>query len=400
VKLIRLNIKDPKIVNKKIENTIIKYFSRSASFEELIELTEWLNKKSNNDIFLKYVKTNYLINANMFDSDSETETEKILKQIKIREKHVRNHKLKKLFRYAAMVAIMVGGGYFYLKNDTSSEIVKEIITETKVIIKPGHDRATLTVEDGSIVALEKGNRYQNQNVKSNGEEIIYEVRGQNTSKIAYNYLTIPRGGQFQVTLSDGTRVWLNSESQLKYPVRFIDGKTRNVELVYGEAYFDVSPSEEHEGSKFKVLNQSQEVEVLGTEFNIKAYKDEFTIYTTLVEGKVAVRNGTSKQNLIPNQQTNLNLKNNSYTISTVDVKDEISWKNGIFSFSKKPLKEIMKTIARWYDVNVVFENKQLEEITFSGVLGKNQNIEEILLTLKTLSTIKDYNINDKTIKLK
>ena len=100
-------------------------------------------------------------------------------------------------------------------------------------------------------------------------------------------------------MSDGTQVWLNSESQLKYPVNFIKGQTRQVELVYGEAYFDVSPSVEHNGAKFKVFNQSQEVEVLGTEFNVKAYKDETNIYTTLVEGRVVIDNGALKQSLLP-----------------------------------------------------------------------------------------------------
>lgn len=396
MKFIRLNIKDPKKVDKKIENTIIKYFSRSASLEELFELTEWLGNESNNNIFVKYVKTNYLINANMLDFDTETETEKILKQIKIKEKNIRNHKLKKLFRYAAMLAVMVGGAYFYLKSDTSSEMANE----TKVIIKPGYDRATLTLEDGSIVALEKGDTYQNQNVKSNGEEIIYDAGERNLSQIVYNYLTIPRGGQFQVTLSDGTRVWLNSESQLKYPVSFMDGETRQVELVYGEVYFDVSPSTEHKGAKFKVFNQSQEIEVLGTEFNIKAYKDETNIYTTLVEGRVMINTVTGNNFLVPNQQLNLNITNNNVAISDIDVKGEILWRKGIFSFKGKPLNEIMKTISRWYDVDVVFENKALEDITFTGILGKDQNIDKILSTIKTLSIITNYEINDNTIILK
>src|SRR5690606_40703343 len=123
--------------------------------------------------------------------------------------------------------------------------------------------------------LEKGDSIQTHNAISNGEEIIYN---NNTSRqLVYNYLTIPRGGQFQLTLSDGTRVWLNSETQIKYPVSFTDGESRQVELVYGEAYFEVSHSTEHKGSDFIVYNQNQEVQVLGTEFNIKAYKDDSNI---------------------------------------------------------------------------------------------------------------------------
>ena len=200
-------------------------------------------------------------------------------------------------------------------------------------------------------------------------------------------------------MSDGTEVWLNSETQLKYPVNFVKGQTREVELVYGEAYFDVSPSTEHGGSKFRVMNNAQEVEVLGTEFNIKAYRDDTNVYTTLVEGKVVVGNGDLEQYLTPNQQSNINLENNSIKVTVVDVDVETSWKNGIFSFKGMPLKNIMKVISRWYDVDVVFENKELESIKFKGVLDKYQSVEEIL-NIMTSSTINNYEIKDKTIILR
>jgi ferric-dicitrate binding protein FerR (iron transport regulator) len=211
---------------------------------------------------------------------------------------------------------------------------------------------------------------------------------------------VPRGGQFQITLSDGTEVWLNSESQLKYPVTFTDGETRKVELVYGEGYFDVSPSTNHSGASFSVYNKSQEVKVLGTEFNIKAYKDEATIYTTLVEGKVAVTANNNNIILTPNQQSSVNLNNNTLTVNTVDIYDETSWKEGVFSFNKKSLKEIMQVLSRWYDMDVTFENKKIENIGFNGALGKEQNIEEILETIKSFGIVKNYEINNKSIIIK
>jgi transmembrane sensor len=257
----------------------------------------------------------------------------------------------------------------------------------------------LTLENGSNITLEKGKNYRAENLKSNGEELVYQPKNITKAQIKYNYLTIPRGGQFYVQLSDGTKIWLNSESQLKYPISFIGGETRQVELVYGEAYFEVSPSTNHNGSKFKVLTSMQEVEVLGTEFNIKAYKDETNIYTTLAEGKVVIRNGFSSQNLIPTQQSNLNLKNNTITISAVDVYSETSWKKGLFSFKSTELKEIMIVLSRWYDVNFVFSNAKIENIKFNGVLSKNQTIKEILTTIKDTKFIKDYDIKDKKITI-
>lgn len=306
------------------------------------------------------------------------------------------------YAVAASVALCIGSAMYFFKeympeNPNVNTIPANMNAKT---IEPGSSKAILSLEDGSVVALEKGKYYENNNIKSNGEEIVVRPKNNVYPEITYNYLTIPRGGQFQIKLSDGTQVWLNSESQLKFPETFVDGESRTVELVYGEAYFDVSSSTEHKGSKFVVLNRNQEVEVLGTEFNIRAYKDESHVYTTLVEGKVQVGNGISIKKLTPNEQSKLDLKNNSFTVSSVDVNSEVSWKQGVFSFKGKPLKEIMRVISRWYDVDVVFEDSKLEDIRFRGVLGKDQDIQELLSTIKSLSIIKNYEINDRQIIIK
>ncbi len=324
------------------------------------------------------------------------------KILKISKRKKQTFLPRSIWKYAA-ASVLVGilaTSYFFRVNffDKDVESTAPIIVNTKSII-PGTYKATLTLEDGSTVFLEKDDVFHSENASNSGEGIIYNASEQNTTKIVYNYLTIPRGGEYFVKLPDGTQVWLNSESQLKFPVRFIHGETRKVELVYGEAYFDVSPSSLHKGSKFKVFNNAQEVEVLGTEFNIKAYKDETHVYTTLVEGKVVVDNGLSKQNLIPNQQSNLDTKTNSIIIAKVDVKGEISWRNGVFSFIDMPLKDIMKVISRWYDVDVIFENKELETIEFLGVIDKSHSIDKILSIMKSTS-INSYKINNKTIILK
>ena len=178
------------------------------------------------------------------------------------------------------------------------------------------------------------------------------------------------------------------------------GETRQVELVYGEAYFDVSPSTEHNGTTFQVINKEQNVEVLGTEFNMKAYKDETTIYTTLIEGKVAINYSNNKKYLIPNQQSTYNTTNNTFKINTVEVYNEIAWKEGIFSFEDKKLEEIMKVLSRWYDMDVVFGKPELKSVEFLGKLKKKQRIEEILSAIKNASIINDYEIKNKTIVLK
>jgi len=246
--------------------------------------------------------------------------------------------------------------------------------------------------------LVKGKTSVIKNATSTGEEIIYQPTA--NSQISYNYLTIPRGGEYKITLPDGTKVWLNSESQLKYPVSFTEGTPRKVELVYGEAYFDVSPSTEHKGAKFKVLNNRQEVEVLGTEFNIKAYKDETNIYTTLVEGKVAINTENQNKILTPGEQSNLDITLNSITINKVNIRQETSWKDGIYLFKGKSLKEIMVTLSRWYNMDVIFVDKNLEEVRFTGSLNKNQNIVDVLIDIKNFGIINNFEINNKTITLK
>src|SRR5690606_24930608 len=199
-------------------------------------------------------------------------------------------KMRLIIGYAAAAVVtgLLMTGYF-LKD---SVFTRTIETKPRIVnknIDTGSDKATLTLEDGSHIVLGKGTSYNTQNARSNGEKIVYGAAESDIAKVVYNFLTVPRGGQFHVVLSDGTEVWLNSESQLKYPVNFKKGQTRQVELVYGEGYFVVSPSSDHGGTKFVVFNQFQEIEVLGTEFNIKAYKEEENIYTTLVEGKVIDR---------------------------------------------------------------------------------------------------------------
>lgn len=373
---------------------IIKKLNNTLSPKEKVIFSNWYNESAKHRDFFNSVKNNY--NQELNDVDVEKAWLKI-------QNNLKEPTQKRYYWGYAAAAVLVGAisiAYF-LKDSfsfTSSEKEPEPVIMANTPISPGTDKATLTLSDGSSVVLEKGNAYQEGNVSSNGEEIVYNPSGESTGHIAYNYLTIPRGGQFYVKLSDGTEVWLNSESQLKYPTSFVKGQLRQVELVYGEAYFDVSPSKQHGGSKFKVLNQAQEIEVIGTEFNIKAYKDELDIYTTLVEGKVAVSADNSSRVLKPNQQSKLNKENHTITVANVDVYNEISWKDGVFSFREKPLKEIMKIISRWYDVDVVFENKELESLKFKGTLDKQQSVEEILSIMKS-TTINNYKIENNVILL-
>ncbi|MBK0368700.1 FecR family protein [Flavobacterium agrisoli] len=306
-----------------------------------------------------------------------------------------------LFKYgvAAAILLFVFFNAFYNGGGLPvDEVPNEVVVNNDIRI--GSDKATLTTETGETIVLEKGKSYNGKNTVSNGEELVYVKTNSANDKVSYNYLTIPRGGEFFVKLSDGTQIWLNSESKLKYPVSFVEGETRKVELVYGEAYFSVSPSTVHKGAKFQVLTGIQDIEVIGTQFNVKAYRDEDIIYTTLVEGKVAVEIGNKKEFLKPTEQLALNKLNKRTEISEVDLYSETAWKKGLFAFKSKKLKEIMQVLARWYDVEIEFEDKSVEDIEFKGVINKNQDIEEILTLIKKTKFINAYEIKKDRIIIK
>lgn len=391
-------------MNKNIQKLIIRYLTNAATAADLDTLSKWVENPQNKQLFKQYVQTHVAANFNMIKPNTDEIIDNVLKKIK-REKSIvyklSNHTV---YKYAAAAVIIISLGLIGFWYTDQNKFVSPKVAEPVIVnnqIEIGSDKATLTLEDGSVIELNKNEKYRTTNAESNGEELIYKIdNNSKTNQIAYNTLTIPRGGQFQVKLSDGTKVWLNSETQIKYPVEFEDSKPRKVELIYGEAYFDVSPSTENKGSRFQVLHNAQTIEVLGTEFNIKAYKNEANIFTTLVEGKVAIKSESKETILSPGQQSNLELSSKDITVQDVDVYNATAWKDGIFSFEHLPLKEMMKTLSRWYDMDVVIENANAKKIGFNGVLRKDQDITEILNTIKSFGIINNYEINNKTIKLK
>ncbi|MDG1051986.1 MAG: DUF4974 domain-containing protein [Flavobacteriaceae bacterium] len=382
----------------KIKKLIVKFLAKEANLKELRQLELWIRNPENEYLFKEYFKANHYANKVLKTYDLETAKKNILQQI-----NRRKAKSNYIFKYAvaATLALILTTTYFFgdsLFNTTDKDVVSPPIFNANTI-EYGKDKAVLTLENGSQIALETGISIQTQNATSNGKVLVYQNKAKQIVELVYNQLTVPRGGQFVVELSDGTKVWLNSESQLKYPVSFINGQSREVELAYGEAYFDVSPSSKHKGAKFKVFNQFQEIDVLGTEFNIKAYKGESNVYTTLVEGKISVSIDNKNLGLKPNQQLDLDINNNTSAIKTVDVYNEVSWKDGVFSFESKTLEEVMKVFSRWYDIEIVFKNNSIKNEEFVGILRKNKRLETILKSFKNYGVIKNFEIEDKKVVL-
>ena len=376
-----------KIITKFIANTITK--------DELNLLYKWLENVDNQSKFEKYILDYHDLNMATLRNDVYRAYENVKKVI---DKEKNTVKVLPLYRrnfvkYAAAILVLISFSFFYLTKNTFNK-------SNEVSISPGTDKATLTLADGSQIILDSVVNYQDIKISSTAKEIIYKAAETKAKIIEYNYLTIPSGGQYHVVLSDETEVWLNSESQLKYPVNFLKDKPRVVELVYGEAYFEVSPSTNHQGTKFNVVNRSQTIEVLGTKFNIKAYKEEPNVSTTLVEGSVSVTTKFDRKLLTPNQKSIFSKEDNQLVIHQVEANSEIAWIHGAFVFKKKTLKDISKVLSRWYDVDFEFSNDDIANQKFNGDLNKNQNLESILLLIQNTNKIKSYEIKNKSVLLK
>ena len=308
----------------------------------------------------------------------------------------RRIKVALIRKYAAAAAILllagIGGFYWYQQKQDAPALAKNNNSrQIRQDVKPGTNKAVLTLADGSTITLDSAGNQQlqqgNTAVHQQGGTLQYNAAGQATV-ISYNTLTTPRGGQFQITLPDGTKVWLNAASSLRFPVAFT-GKQREVTLT-GEAYFEVV---HNAVMPFKVQVQGMEIVDLGTRFNIMAYPDEAAIKTTLAEGAVGVSDGKRETLLKPGQQAVLARQGaGGIKVKTVDVEQAIAWKNGEFYFDHTSIYEIMRQVARWYDVEVNYQDSL--DAYLSGNIRKNVNVSEVFRMLELAGNVR-FKIADK-----
>jgi ferric-dicitrate binding protein FerR (iron transport regulator) len=272
--------------------------------------------------------------------------------------------------WAAAVAVIMLAVYFWSQKEQSPAM-----TQLNKNVTPGMNKAILTLSDGSAIALDSAGkkmfRQGNTAIYQQNGQLQYNVQG-NAPAFSYNTLTTPRGGQYQLILPDGSKVWLNAASSLRYPTAF-SANERLVELT-GEAYFEVQSSS---AKPFRVKVNNTMVDVLGTHFNIMAYNDEQAIRTTLLEGSVKVGSHV----LHPGQQAAVTGDNEVKVLDNVDVQEAVAWKNGIFQFNRAPLQVVMRQLSRWYDVEVVYEGK-IPDLEFLGKMQRELNLSEVLSILE------------------
>lgn len=347
-----------------------KYNQGLASAEEKAMLENWYMQKSDS-LFLEDNE----IDFDRIDEELSTRTFRYA-GINLGKAPTKRFKLWRRFAAAAAIILISGAGIFYFTNqpDDRHHNLSELSAND---IAPGANKAVLTLANGQQISLTDA---KNGKLAAQANTIIQKTAdgqlvylGSNDTEVApiYNTISIPVGGQYALTLSDGTKVVLNAASSLKYPTQF-KGKDRVVELS-GEGYFEVT----HSPSKpFKVISRNQTVEVLGTHFNINSYLDEPNIKTTLLEGSVNV-NGTL---LKPRQQAILT-NHSSIAVVEVDPDDVVAWKNGLFKFDHTDIRTLMRQIARWYDVEVVYEGTVKDE-HFYGKIERSYTLSEVLKVLQ------------------
>jgi len=293
------------------------------------------------------------------------------------------------YRYAvaaaAAVVVVSTGIYFLTKVQDNN---KPESTKYASDIQAGKNRATLKLANGTIINLDSatnGEIAQQAGIeitKTADGQLVYNIaenaKNEKTASVTetYNTITTPRGGQYQINLPDGTKIWLNAASSLKYPTVF-SKEERKVELT-GEAYFEVAKiAVKDRRTPFIVVTDKQKIEVLGTHFNVNSYGDEIAAKTTLLEGSVKVSNLKSKRsNLLKPGQQSL-IAGEGLQIANVDTLESVAWKNGYFQFNESDLEDIMKQLSRWYNIDVVFEGKLPEDL-FHFKTPRNQSLTEVL----------------------
>ncbi|MEI3798876.1 MULTISPECIES: FecR family protein [unclassified Chitinophaga] len=290
---------------------------------------------------------------------------------------------------AAAVLLLLGiGGYFQLKHQQEITGVAKIEKVT-----PGYERATLTLNDGSVVQLDSaGNRTIQQggsSIRQQGGQLVYAASSDRDA-VTYNTLRTPRGGQFKVILPDGTTVWLNAASSIRYPTAFL-GQERRVEMS-GEVYFEVAKSEE---KPFKVsVNGRAEVKVLGTHFNVNAYPEENIIKTTLLEGAVSMSTPANSPVLLkPGQQAAAG-KAEIKVVNDANIDQVMAWRYGLFNFDRSNLQSVMNELSRWYDVDVRYEG-QIPSRIFRGKIKRDLSLTQVLEVLQDVNI--KFKMEGKTI---
>jgi transmembrane sensor len=306
-------------------------------------------------------------------------------------------KIVKILRYSAAAVIIISLSIFGIHHYSENQRKSQQFSGAVANIRPGGNLAVLTLGSGKRIDLKNiGNgklAVQNGLIITKTKDGILSYayskgNKKSTTEFTYNMVETPAGGQYKVILPDGTKVWLNASSSLRYPV-FFDKVSRRVELT-GEGYFEVAHDKNH---PFMVQSADQTIQVLGTHFNVNAYTEEPLKQTTLLEGRIKIATSSGYKVLKPGEQASVS--NKIIKVNNVDTDLAVAWKNGDFVFENTPLNAIMRQISRWYNVQVVYQGK-IDNVKLSGSISRSKNLSELLSILEITKTV-HFKVSERRI---
>ena len=379
-----------------------KYLAGTLTEAEKNELGEHMNRKQNKEFMIGAMgdlltKQGAVIDfdekrfmpllAGIFSADSIYDENEPTEEPKIEYSQTDGQskgKKRWLLVIALLIIAAVGYYFFYYKRSESpNSVTEKRQSERSQEVKPGGYRAMITLADGTKLALDSaaiGSLGQQGNAKlgkTSGSEIKYTATGVNSSLVLSNTITTPKGGQFKVILSDGTRVTLNAYSSITYPVTF--GNADRSVTISGEAFFEVATNPK---IPFHVHAHDMKVEVMGTEFNINAYIDEPFITIALLKGSIKITKNSITHSLQPSQEGQFD-KEGTFTLKkNIDTNEVIAWKNGSFKFNKSDIETVMRQLGRWYDVDVEYENGAPRDLLVSAEIQRNADFADCIKLLK------------------
>jgi ferric-dicitrate binding protein FerR (iron transport regulator) len=381
--------------NYTIALLIAKYMANNINPDELLELKAWREESVENEaLFQNLIKPDRFAQWNAMAQ--RYDRRKSWQVIKNNIHPKQTIRLKSWYYYAAAVILLPFLLLFFFKEHKINPANFPQENLQVAVITPGSQKATLILNDGSQVDLDDEQSFfleekEGTRIKKDSTGLNYESN-KDSQEIIYNQIKVPRGGEYAVVLSDGSRVYLNALSSLRYPVNF-QADSRIVELT-GEAYFEVKKSDK----PFIVSTQDSKIEVLGTAFNVSTYPEDEMVRTTLVEGRVKIQLKENMQEIVlnPSEQMAFNRVGKELSVNKVDVNSYIAWKDGLFYFKDWQLKDIMTYLSRWYDFKVRYKNKNSQSLRFGGKFDRNGDLTLVLNLLEQTGKVK-FEINDKTI---
>lgn len=377
--------------NKRTLDLLEQYYNNTLSVEETVELAQLIDKTGHEEAIALLTETinTFTEPENEDINIDETEIKAKVNQILALDKpypvkKIVKHPGIKLLKYGVAAAIMVViGSYLFYQNFNEPINQKNIVEVNQKDVQPGQTGAILVLSDGREVLLDSTGsskaiiNHDGSRIKVSNGHVVY-LDGKKSAENSLNSIRTPSGRQYHLTLSDGTKIWLNAASSIEYPVAF-NGKTRKV-TISGEAYFEVAKNAQ-QPFIVNVENSKTNIEVLGTHFNINTYADNGSYKTTLLEGSIKLSTGKRKFLLQPNQQAISQPDAEQVTLlNNVNSEDILAWKNHLFHFNQASIGDVMLELARWYNIEVIYEGTKPPG-TFTGKIQKDLTLRQALKIL-------------------